>query len=244
MKLLKRMDIKDLIYIDIETVRGYPSLQEAPTIVQEAWDYKMRYSPEKLDGMDNATAYIDKAALYPEFGKIVCISIGFDIGDNKLLIKSCYEGQELKNGEVVDSEKALLTTINKVLHFHAKDTRFLCGHAIKGFDIPFVMRRAMANDVHDIHALFDTSMLKPWEMNAIDTNELWKGTGFYGASILAIAATLGLPSPKLDIVGSETSSLYYSTEEDRVVRIKDYCERDVVTVANIVRKLRNEPVYE
>lgn len=244
MKLLKRTDIKDLIYIDIETVRGYRTLEEAPTIVQEAWEYKLRYSPEKLEGMEPKEAYIDKAALYPEFGKIACVTIGFDTGDSKLLLKSCYEGQELKNGEVINSEKELLTTINKVIHYHAKSTRFLCGHAIKGFDIPYVMRRAMVHDIHDIHDLFDTSMLKPWELNAIDTNELWKGTGFYGASILAIAAVLNLPSPKIDIVGSETSDIYYSDDPNRFVRIKDYCERDVVTVANIVRKLRNEPLYE
>lgn len=244
MKALKRCELDDLIFIDIETVRGHRDLPSAPPVIQSAWNYKLRYSPEKLEGMQPETSYRDKAALYPEFGKIVCVSLGKISKDGSLIMSSCYEGQELRDGSTVDSEKKLLENTNKwISHFANGRSVMLIGHAIKGFDIPYLFRRSLINRVVP-HELFDTSMLKPWEMNALDTLELWKGTGFYSASLLSIAACFDLPSPKIDIEGSETSEVYYSDADDSVIRIKDYCERDVKTVVNIVRSIRQEPIYE
>lgn len=245
MKALRRCELSDLIFIDIETVRGYKSLSEAPQIVQDAWDYKMRYSPEKYEfPVSDETAYSEKAALYPEFGKIVCVSLANISKAGELHITSCYETQELRGGSVVDSEEQIIKNVNHWLSLIVGTrSAMLVGHAIKGFDIPFLFRRSLINGIVP-HDLFDTSMLKPWEMNALDTLELWKGTGFYSASLLAIASALNLPSPKIDISGAETSEVYYSSDSSRMERIKEYCERDTKTVVNIVKSLRQEPIYE
>lgn len=242
MKILRNLNPENVIFIDVETVRGYSTLDKAPAQVQEAWNYKMRYQAEKLEDMEPAKAYYDKAALYPEFGKVVCISLG-KITDGELTVTSSYEGQELKTGKVVSSESEIINNAFLWISHVGKGKAPLCGHAIKGFDIPYVFKRALVNDLTPLD-IFDTSDLKPWEVNALDTLELWKGTGYYSASLLAIATALGLPSPKSNISGAEVSDLYYSKKKDKIIQIKDYCEMDVKTVVNIVRRIRKESIYE
>ena len=234
MKILKALDLEKVIFIDIETVRIVDKL-EKNTPLHESWDYKLRYSreAEKFEGSIEEQ-FEKKAALYAEFAKIVCITIG-KIKDGAIKLKS-YKG---------DNEKELLTDFcNTLTNFTAKDKNtILAGHAIKGFDLPFIMRRCLINQV-ELPNLLDNAHLKPWELTTIDTLELWKSTGFYGASLLNIAIALGLPSPKSDINGSETSDVYYKEGLAGIDRIARYCEKDVTTVANIVRICRYEsPLY-
>jgi len=53
-----------------------------------------------------------------------------------------------------------------------------------------------------------------------------------------MAHVLGVPSPKEDIDGSMVREVYY--EENDLERITKYCERDVITVAEVFLRLRNE----
>lgn len=233
MKALKQANLNNVVFMDIETVRIQDTI-EPNTPLMDSWEYKMRYSREASDKFDEdlVQSYKDKAALYAEFSKIVCITIG-KVQNDTLKIKSYY-GQD---------EKALLTEFCDVLNglVAANPKIQLCGHAIKGFDIPFIMRRCLVNQV-EIPDLIDVADVKPWLMTALDTLELWKGTGFYSASLINIAVALGLPSPKQDMQGSETSSVYYTEGMNGLRRIVAYCEKDVLTVCNIVRHLRNEPI--
>jgi hypothetical protein len=118
----------------------------------------------------------------------------------------------------------------------------LAGHAIKGFDIPFIMRRCLVNQI-ELPSLIDIAHLKPWELTAIDTLELWKGTGFNGSSLINIATALGIPSPKDEMEGEETYEYYYN-HKDGVDLIRKYCEKDVKTVCNIILKCRYEAPVE
>jgi len=53
-----------------------------------------------------------------------------------------------------------------------------------------------------------------------------------------MAHVLGIPSPKEDIDGSMVRKVYYEDKDlDRIVK---YCEQDVITVAQIILRLRNE----
>ena len=238
MKILKELNLDDVVFIDIETVRLVDKL-EKDTPLWDSWDYKLRYSreAEKFDGSIEEQ-FETKAALYAEFAKIVTITIG-RIKEGKIIIKS-YSDHD---------EKKLLTDFCDVmgkLSSKNKRTRF-AGHAIKGFDIPFIMRRCLVNGI-ELPDTIDIGHLKPWETTMIDTLDLWKGTGFYGASLLNIATAFGLPSPKSDISGSETSDVYWRRKEvDGITpleRITAYCEKDVATVANIVLKMRGEKELE
>lgn len=237
MKALRQVDLNNVVFIDIETVRIADEL-EAGSALAESWDYKMRYSREASekfsDEADMNTLFKEKAALYAEFAKIVCITIG-KVKDGKLRLKS-YSGA---------NEKEILTDFTTTLEglVAANPKTVLCGHAIKGFDIPFLMRRCLVNRV-PIPDIIDVADVKPWLMTALDTLELWKGTGFYSASLINIAVAMGLPSPKQDMNGSETSDAYYKEGVAGIERIARYCEADVLTVCNIVRAIRGEDAVE
>lgn len=231
MKLVKSLDLENVVFLDIETVAGVQHLtKEDP--MWYSWDYKLRHGREPLDATGSPEElFAEKAALFAEFGKIVCITIG-KIKDGVLKLKS-YSGHE---------EGVLLNDFCKTLDaMSAKNKQtVLCGHAIKGFDIPYLIRRCLVNQI-ELPTLLDIAHLKPWETTGVDTMELWKAGGFSGGSLIAIAVALGLANPKDDIEGHQTTYTYYN-EENGLQRIKEYCEKDVLTVANIIRRFRYEPL--
>jgi uncharacterized protein YprB with RNaseH-like and TPR domain len=231
MRVLKNLNLDDLIFIDIETTRIVKDLEE-DTPLYDSWEYKMRNSREAEDG-ELTPLFLEKASLYPEFSKITCISCGILRG-NKPSIKS-YTGDE----------KDILLNFTKDLHTitDIKPKAMFCAHAGIGFDIPFIMKRCLINGV-ELHDLIDVSGLKPWEVNIIDTNVIWKATSFTGASLINICVALGVPSPKTDLSGAEAAKLYWDSEDqvEAVKKIAKYCEQDVQAVINIVLKCRGEEI--
>lgn len=234
MKLLKSIDLNDIVFIDIETVRIENELKKG-TPLYDSWEYKLRYAKEtdKFEDKSIEDIFKDKAALYAEFAKIVCITIG-KIQDNTLKIKSFSS---------LDEKELLLNfsrAIDAIISSNKKS--ILCGHAIKGFDVPFIMRRCLINRI-DVPTLVDTSTAKPWDLPLLDTLELWKGSGFYGASLLNVTTAFGIESSKIDMDGSETSDIFYN-DKNGLDKIKNYCENDVFAVANLVRAMRGEDNVE
>jgi hypothetical protein len=230
MKILKSLDLNNVVFLDIETVAGTDRLTE-DNPMWDSWKYKMEHGREPIGGTDVAASYIDKAALFAEFGKIVCITIGKIVGEEiKLKSYADHDEKVLLTNFCADLDNIIASNKNTVL----------CGHAIKGFDLPWIMRRCIVHQV-ELPTLIDTAHLKPWETTAIDTMDLWKGTGFNGGSLIAIAVALGLHNPKDEMEGFQTTKAYYE-DKDGLVKIQTYCEKDVVTVANIVRKCRYEPI--
>jgi uncharacterized protein YprB with RNaseH-like and TPR domain len=232
MRALKRLNLDNVVFIDIETV-GIVEELTPDHPVYDAWVYKIKRDGKNEE--DAAELFSKTAALYPEFGKIVVISVG-RIKGGELNLKS-YSGEER------DLLIEFTEDLQKVTDKNPKT--LLCGQAIVGFDIPYLLRRCLANGIQP-HDMLDTSDKKPWEVldTLIDTNVLWKGTGFNGASLIAIASTLGLPSPKDDISGADVARVYYSEGQEGLDRIITYCEKDVLTVANVVRKCRFEDVLK
>lgn len=78
---------------------------------------------------------------------------------------------------------------------------------------------------------------KPWEINHIDTLELWRfGDYKHFTSLALLAAVLDIPSPKSDINGSMVGKVYWQDKDlDRIGR---YCIQDVLTTAKVFLKLR------
>lgn len=233
MKILKQIDINDVVFIDIETVKAEKQLIQG-TPLWEAWQYKNKSGRDPIGANDIVKSFDEQASLYAEFGKIVCITIGKVKGET-LKLKSY----------AVDDEKQLLSDFAAALEgiVAANKKTILCGHAIKGFDIPWIVRRCIVHQV-ELPNILDLNHLKPWEMTSIlDTMEIWKGGAFNGASLIAIAVALGIANPKDELEGSETSTTYYN-EQYGLGKIQAYCEKDVATVAQIFRKCRYEPLLE
>lgn len=232
MRILKELKITDLLFLDIETIRVEKDLL-LDTPLFESWEYKQSYEMKGASNDELIAAYKDKAALYPEFARIVCITLGYAKGD-KLVLKT-YNNED---------EAELLKEFTEDLYKFSnrnKNTR-LAGHYINYFDIPFIMKRSMVHQIEP-HDLIDLSGLKPWEIFNIDTKPLWQGTSPNASSLINIAVALGLPSPKDDISGSQVGDVYYGEIEGGIERISKYCEKDVLTVANVIRKCRFEEPF-
>lgn len=224
MRILKKHNPEDILFLDIETAHGDNNFSEESPMF-DAWEYDQLKNAEDGNLID---LYFNRAALSAEYGKIVCITIGA-IRDGKPILKSFY-------GE----ERELLEEFNKSLDKFITNKTYLCGHAVIGFDVPYIMRRCLVNSI-ELHSCIDIAHLKPWEVKVFDTMTLWRSTGFRTSSLISVASALGLPSPKDDISGKDVGKVFYEGGVDRIVQ---YCEKDVLTVINIVRVLRGESVLE
>lgn len=227
MKSLRETNEKDLLFIDIETVRAVNDINEN-TALYEAWEYKNRYFNEqkKKTGEEKniEDLWKEKASLYAPFGKVVSIVVG-RIKDNKITLKP-YSN---------DNEKELLeefnNDLNKVFEANPK-TRFVSFAGV-GFDIPFLEKRMIVSGIEPCNLLSE-SETKPWLLTHIDLMKSWRGNAFYPDSLIAVATALGLPSPKDEMDGSDVGDKYYNGELNAIT---EYCLKDVETTARVFRKM-------
>jgi len=232
--MLQQIDLTKILFLDCETVPQYPSYSSLDEKWKRLWDKKATFL-KKEEGQSSEDIY-NRAGIYAEFGKIVCISVGFfsSVGkEYKFRIKSFYG----------DEEQKLLTEFCELLekHFNNKDNS-LCAHNGKEFDYPFIARRCLINGVK-IPQILDTSGKKPWEVNLLDTMDFWKFGDYKSyTSLELLAALFEIPTPKDDIDGSMVWKIYW--EENNIERIANYCQKDVITVAQLVLKFRNEDLLD
>lgn len=225
--------LSNILFLDIETVSQYPGFSDVPETWKPLWSRKAE-GLLKAAGPDATVETVyERAGLYAEFGKIVCISCGIlQLTDDKriLAVKSFYG----------DDEKKLLGEFCEMLNkWTPGPQKYLCAHNGKDFDFPYLSRRMVIND-ECIPSLLVTAGKKPWETNFLDTMELWK-FGEYKSyiSLNLLAHVLGIPTPKDDIDGSQVGAVYWSEQD--LPRIVEYCQKDVITTAQIYLRLNREP---
>jgi len=228
--MLADIKIKNILFLDIETVPCSPTFEDLDITFQTlwaektTWQRKEEYSPSEF--------YKLKAGVMAEFAKIICISVGYlfiDKGENHFRIKSFYG----------DDEKQIISDFNDLLNdqFNKKQHQ-LCAHNGKEFDFPFIARRTLINGLK-LPKLLDIAGKKPWEVNHLDTMELWKfGDYKHYTSIKLLAALFDIPTPKDDIDGSQVAGVYW--KEKDLERIKIYCQKDTLTVAQLLLKYKGE----
>jgi DNA polymerase elongation subunit (family B) len=236
--MIEHIPLPKILFLDIETVSGHASYTELSEPFQALWSKKaaslLRTPLSELDEEEIANTYTERAGIFAEFGKIVCISvggIGTEGGQPKMVLKS-FAGAD---------EHTLLKEFVEFVEKKYGDPRqsFFCGHNIKEFDIPYICRRLMINGFK-LPASLDVRGKKPWETaHFLDTMELWK-FGEYKSftSLRLLTALFGIPSPKDDIDGSEVGRVYW--EENGINRIVRYCEKDVVATAQVFLSYRRE----
>ena len=230
---LNRIDISKILFLDIETVPMVASYQEMTDKFKSLWDKKASYL---IKDDETPESIFQRAGIYAEFGKIVCISVGFvnEKNDKRELRIKSFAG---------DDEKKLLTDFSELLNkYYNKPDSLLCGHNGKEFDFPYIARRMLVNGL-PIPNILDTAGKKPWEIQHLDTMELWKfGDYKHFTSLNLLAAIFDIPSPKDDIDGSQVAAVYYGEKDlDRIVT---YCEKDVKTLVNVFMRYRGEPILD
>lgn len=217
--------LQELIFIDIETVSQYAIYDETSEEIKKIWQKKMRYELERTQ-LPEEELYQQKAAIFAEFGKIICISVGmWSQAEQALKIKSFY-GKE---------EKVLLENFIAFCQKLKSKKYLFCGHNIKEFDIPYICRRMLINDFK-IPEILDFQNKKPWDVQMVDTLQLWKfGDYKHFVSLDTLTTIFNVPSPKEDIDGSQVGQVYWN--EDNLEKIVAYCQRDVEAVAQLFLKL-------
>jgi predicted PolB exonuclease-like 3'-5' exonuclease len=228
--MLADIKIQNILFLDIETVPCEPNFEDLNTTFQQLWTEKTvwqrkgEYSPSEF--------YKLKAGVMAEFAKIICISVGYlfsEKGENHFRIKSFYG----------DDEKQIISEFNALLNtqFNKKQHQ-LCAHNGKEFDFPFIARRTLINGLK-LPKLLAIAGKKPWEVKHLDTMELWRfGDYKHYTSIKLLAALFDIPTPKDDIDGSQVADVYW--KEKDLERIKIYCQKDTLTVAQLLLKYKGE----
>jgi DNA polymerase elongation subunit (family B) len=226
--MIEKINLNNILFLDIETVPESEDYKQLDSELQVLYEQKTQYQRK---GDFTAEEFYDRAGIWAEFGKIVCISVGFFVikGDIRNFRVTSFFGEEPK----------LLKDFNNLLNNHFNSPQHvLCGHNAKEFDIPFLARRMIINQI-PIPDKLNLFGKKPWEIPHLDTLELWKfGDYKHFTSLKLMCKVLGIPSPKGDIDGSQVGHVFY-VEKD-IDRIVTYCEKDTIAVAQIFLRLRRE----
>ncbi len=224
--MLQDYKINDILFLDIETVPAFESYDLQGERLQKLWDKKADRIKTAED--ESPQDLYPRAGIYAEFGKIVCISVAF-FHQEQLRVKSFYG----------DDEKQLLIEFKDLLDkYFNKSHHLLCGHNAKEFDFPYIARRMLIHRIL-IPKILDLSGKKPWEVNHLDTMQLWKFGDYKNYTSLDLLTTLfDIPTPKDDIDGSDVWRVYWQDKD--LERIKTYCEKDTITVVRLFQAFRGE----
>ena len=227
--MLENIDLQQVLVLDIETVPQYSSFDDVSKQFQQLWDHKTRF--QRKDGETPAEFY-SRAGIWAEFGKIICISVGIFSKQNDpvcLRVKSFYG----------DDEQIILQDFTALLN-KQPDSLVLCVHNGKEFDFPYLCRRMLINSFKIPNQLKIYGK-KPWEIHHIDTMDLWKFGDYKNyTSLNLLAAVFDIPTPKDDIDGSDVHRVYW--EDKDIERIKIYCEKDVITTAQLLLRFKSQPL--
>lgn len=229
--MLESIQIENFVFLDIETVPQTAAFNELPETTQKLWEKKSAFI--RSEEQTAADVY-QRAGIYAEFGKIICISVGLvysEDGQKKVRLKS-FAGKD---------ERQILIDFGMLLKaLSSKKSYSLCAHNGKEFDFPYIARRMLINGL-DLPVILDTAGKKPWEVMHVDTMELWKFGDFKNYTSLELLAHIfNIPSPKNDIDGSMVANVFY--EDDNLPRIVKYCENDVLTIIKLILKFKGMPM--
>jgi 3'-5' exonuclease len=226
-------DLRDILFLDIETVACTDDYHKLEERIKVQWSRKASFL-KREEGITDEQLFHQRAGIYAEFGKVICIVVGklFDTERGALGLKTkAFYGHDEK--EVLTGFKALVDKLETV--------RF-CAHNGKEFDYPYMSRRMLVNGI-SLPAPLNLAGKKSWEVNHLDTMELWKfGDYKHYTSLDLLAAIFHIPSSKDGIDGSQVNAVYY--KDNNLEKIKDYCVSDVVVLTQLYLRMKGHPLLE
>lgn len=229
------IQFNNILFLDIETVPQHDGHENLPEEWKILWDHKASFLIRNKETETSKSIYA-RAGIYAEFGKIICISCGVIQGsgeEKKLVIKS-FCGHD---------EKMLLYQFCEMLNKWCSDgNKQLCAHNGKEFDFPYLCRRLIINHI-SLPEILNLHGKRPWEIPHLDTLDMWKFGDYKNyTSLNLLAHALGIPTPKDDIDGSQVHEVYW--KEKNLDRIVVYCQKDVLTVAQVLLRMNGEPLIK
>ncbi len=232
--MFKNIDYSKILFFDIETVPETYNFNDLDKRGQDLWDKKTKFLQQRDEV--SAEQIYERAGIYAEFGKVICISLGFVLQKNE-------ENQiRLKSIAGVDEKKLLVEFIDLLDSYYNSNDFIFCAHNGKEFDIPFLSRRILINGLKLPYLLNNTGK-KPWEVKHLDTMEMWKfGDYKHYTSLDLLTHIFKIPTPKDDMDGSQVASVFY--EDQDLDRIIHYCEKDVIATIQLFRKYQGETLID
>lgn len=232
--MLEKVSLEKVLFLDIETV---PQTYQFPALADETrhlFEMKTRFMQNEEKSFEQL--YNERGGIYAEFGKIVCISVGF--------VHDTRTGRQIRMKSFYHDDEATLLKQFKNLLDDRYNTPYhiLCGHNAKEFDFPYICRRMLINGIK-LPAVLDIAGKKPWEISHLDTMELWKFGDYKSFTSLALMCHIfNIPTPKDDISGADVARVYF--EEKDLERIKVYCEKDVVALIQLFLRMRGDELVD
>ncbi|MBW3469761.1 3'-5' exonuclease [Arthrospiribacter ruber] len=221
-------ELKDILFLDIETASCESSYEDLPPRLQEEWLKKEKLitqgnNKEKEEKTEAGSLFFEKAGIYAEFGKVITVGVGyfhFNAEENKL---------EFRLKSFADENE--YDTLSAFAELLQKKKWILCAHNGKEFDFPYLSRRILINRI-PLPEPLQMAGKKPWEIRHLDTLELWKfGDYKHYTRLELLAAVFDIPTSKDGIDGSQVNEAYYV--ENNLQKIREYCLRDVLVTAQI-----------
>lgn len=210
------------VFIDIETLPSQSAEYRAKVRagIKPPAQYK---KPESIAQWmaDNAEAETDAAVAKTSFDPAaghIC-SIAWAIGDEDVKCRLTTD---------IECERDIIAAF-----FENLPTMGMCrfiGHYISGFDLRFIMCRAIVLGVK-VPALWPRDP-KPWDQQVFDTMTAWagaKGT----ISLDRLCEALSIESPKGTLDGSQIAQAW---ADGRFDEIAEYNRKDVEAVREVFRK--------
>jgi DNA polymerase elongation subunit (family B) len=226
--------LKNILFIDIETVSGFQSYESLNDRMKKAWNHKAALINSEKSASE---LYFQKAGIYAEFGKVVAIGVGFFFADENKTIcfkVKCFYGKD---------EQKILDEFIEMIETKYKNKRLVfCAHNGKEFDYPYLCRRMLVNGF-DLPKPLNLTGKKSWEIDHLDTLDMWKfGDRKNYTSLDLLTALFDIPGSKTDLEGSRVNEVFYL--ENGIERIAKYCSEDVLATAQLYLKLHNKPLID
>jgi predicted PolB exonuclease-like 3'-5' exonuclease len=249
------LKIEDCIFLDTETVPRYKTwkeFQENEPLMAESFiknkaknwlefrdtemariskmkEEEIQPVPYDICTEDHEYLYHLRAGLFPEYNKIVCISIlYYENGKQKILSFAGDDEKQL----LIDFSIIFSGIVQRIQS--RKKQPYVVGHNILLFDLPVLYKRMIVNGILP-PSLIHADQVKPWEKFAVDTRNIWKAGDKNGdASLDTVCNALGIKSSKAgehNMDGSKVALEYY--EKGNISGIAMYCEEDVEVLAKI-----------
>jgi 3'-5' exonuclease len=243
--MLTPQEIESLLFIDIETVPMAQHWEDLSPEMQSHWSHKhhtlQKRNQNQLEDESSASnSFFLQSGVYAEFAKVVCISCGY------LRFKGEGEAPEARIKTLFNVVESDLLTAFKQLILHFAKSRNgngafkFCGHNIKEFDLPFLTRRMIINQVLPLPNVLDTYGKKPWEVEHVDTMQYWRfGDNKSYTSLDLLAATLGLGTSKGELNGSKVATTFW--HEQNYDLIQSYCQADVLITMKVLLRFMGYP---
>ena len=168
----------------------------------------------------------DMAALHAEFGMVCAVAYANALTDDPPIVKTA---------ESVEEEAEMLADLYNIFD---NENVILIGHNIKGFDLPFLSKRYIAQ-CHYLPKALNFDGKKPWEIPHKDTMEMMRFGGGASMSLRSACLLLNVADPKGSVCGSEVPQLF---REGKTDIIGNYCAGDVSANRLVYRKLM-EAIY-